>query len=75
MTSVIKLAPEDTVVITVSNDVDISEYKVVQQKFAELLHANVVVMPEYLAKDITVFHTEFGGCANMFLNGDWAHGY
>ena len=75
MSNVIKLAPEDTVVITVSNDVDINEYQAVQQKFAELLRANVVVMPEYLAKDITVFHTEFGGCANMFLNGEWIRGY
>ena len=52
MFNVIKIAPYDTVLITIGNDVDLDEYKAIADRFIEKLHTqNVVLMPEYAIKD------------------------
>ena len=72
MAAVIKIAPCDTVLITVGNDVDLDEYKAIADRFIEKLHtSNVILMPEYAVKDITVFKRELSGTSNMFLDGGY----
>lgn len=74
MSNVIKIAPSDTVLITIGNDVDLDEYKAITDRFIEKLHTpNVVLMPEYAVKDITVFKKELSGTSNMFLNGGYLY--
>jgi hypothetical protein len=74
MATVIKIAPYDTVLITVGNDVDLDEYKAIADRFIEKLHtSNVVLMPEYAVKDITVFKRELSGTSNMFLDGGYLY--
>lgn len=74
MSNVIKIAPYDTVLITIGNDVDLDEYKAIADKFIEKLHTtNVVLMPEYAVKDITVFKRELSGTSNMFLDGGYLY--
>ena len=74
MSNVIKIAPYDTVLITIGNDVDLDEYKAIADRFIEKLHtSNVVLMPEYAVKDITVFKRELSGTSNMFLNGGYLY--
>ena len=74
MATVIKIAPYDTVLISVGNDVDLDEYKAIADRFIEKLHtSNVVLMPEYAVKDITVFKRELSGTSNMFLDGGYLY--
>ena len=74
MAAVIKIAPYDTVLITVGNDVDLDEYKAIADRFIEKLHtSNVLLMPEYAVKDITVFKRELSGTSNMFLDGGYLY--
>lgn len=74
MANVIKIAPCDTVLITIGNDVDLDEYKAIADRFIEKLHTqNVVLMPEYAVKDITVFKRELSGTGNMFLDGGYLY--
>lgn len=74
MSNVIKIAPCDTVLITIGNDVDLDEYKAIADRFIEKLHtSNVVLMPEYAIKDITVFKRELSGTSNMFLDGGYLY--
>ena len=74
MSNVIKIAPYDTVLITIGNDVDLDEYKAIADRFIEKLHtSNVILMPEYAVKDITVFKRELSGTSNMFLDGGYLY--
>ena len=74
MASVIKVAPGDTILITIGNEVDLDEYKVISEKLINLLNTpNVVLMPEYAVKDITVFKRELTGTSNMFLDGGYIY--
>lgn len=74
MANVIKIAPGDTVLFTIGNDVDIDEYKVISDKLMSLLNTqNVVLMPEYAVKDVTVFKRELTGTSNMFLDGGYIY--
>lgn len=74
MANVIKVAPGDTVLFTIGNDVDIDEYKAISEKLISLLNThNVVLMPEYAIKDVTVFKCELTGTSNMFLDGGYIY--
>ena len=74
MANVIKLAPGDTVLITIGNDVDLDEYQAISNHLSEKLGtSNIVLMPEYAVKDITVFKQELSGTSNMFLNGGYIY--
>ena len=74
MSNVIRLAPGDTVLITIGNDVDLDEYQGISNHLSEKLGtSNIVLMPEYAVKDITVFKTELSGASNMFLDGGYIH--
>ena len=74
MANVIKVAPGDTILITIGDDVDIDEYKAISEKLISLLNTpNVVLMPEYAIKDVTVFKRELTGTSNMFLNGGYLY--
>lgn len=74
MANVIKVAPGDTVLFTIGNDVDIDEYKAISDKLISLLNTqNVVLMPEYAVKDVTVFKRELTGTSNMFLDGGYIY--
>ena len=74
MANVIKVAPGDTILFTIGDDVDIDEYKVISEKLISLLNTpNVVLMPEYAIKDVTVFKRELTGTSNMFLDGGYIY--
>lgn len=74
MANVIKVAPGDTVLFTIGNDVDIDEYKAISDKLISLLNTpNIVLMPEYAIKDVTVFKRELTGTSNMFLDGGYIY--
>ena len=74
MANVIKVAPGDTILFTIGNDVDIDEYKAISDKLMSLLNTqNVVLMPEYAVKDVTVFKRELTGTSNMFLDGGYIY--
>lgn len=74
MANVIKVAPGDTILFTIGNDVDIDEYKAISEKLISLLNTpNIVLMPEYAIKDVTVFKRELTGTSNMFLDGGYIY--
>ena len=74
MANVIKVAPGDTILFTIGDDVDIDEYKAISEKLISLLNTpNVVLMPEYAIKDVTVFKRELTGTSNMFLDGGYIY--
>ena len=74
MSNVIKIAPGDTVLITIGNEIDLDEYKVISDKLINLLNTpNVVLVPEYAVKDVTVFKRELTGTSNMFLDGGYIY--
>ena len=74
MSNVIKVAPGDTILFTIGDDVDIDEYKAISEKLISLLNTpNIVLMPEYAIKDVTVFKRELTGTSNMFLNGSYIY--
>ena len=74
MANVIKVAPGDTILFTIGNDVDVDEYKIINEKLSNLLNtSNIVLMPEYAIKDITVFKRELTGTSNMFLDGGYIY--
>lgn len=74
MSNVIKITPGDTILITIGNEVDLDEYKVISEKLINLLNTpNVVLMPEYAVKDVTVFKRELAGTSNMFLDGGYIY--
>ena len=74
MSNVIKVAPGDTILFTIGDDVDIDEYKAISEKLISLLNTpNIVLMPEYAIKDVTVFKRELTGTSNMFLNGGYIY--
>ena len=74
MSNVIKVAPGDTILFTIGDDVDIDEYKAISEKLIGLLNTpNIVLMPEYAIKDITVFKRELTGTSNMFLDGGYIY--
>lgn len=74
MSNVIKVAPGDTILITVGDEVDLDEYKAISEKLIGLLNtSNVVLMPEYAIKDVTVFKRELTGTSNMFLDGGYIY--
>lgn len=74
MANVIKVAPGDTILFTIGDDVDIDEYKAISEKLIGLLNTpNVVLMPEYAIKDVTVFKRELTGTSNMFLDGGYIY--
>ena len=74
MASVIKVAPGDTILITIGDEVDLDEYKVISEKLINLLNTpNVVLMPEYAVKDVTVFKRELTGTSNKFLDGGYIY--
>ena len=74
MANVIKVAPGDTILFTIGDDVDIDEYKAISDKLISLLNTpNVVLIPEYAIKDVTVFKRELTGTSNMFLNGGYLY--
>ena len=74
MASVTKVAPGDTILFTIGDDVDIDEYKAISEKLINLLNTpNIVLMPEYAIKDVTVFKRELTGTSNMFLDGGYIY--
>lgn len=74
MSNVIKITSGDTILITIGNDVDPNEYEVISEKLINLLNTpNVVLMPEYAIKDVTVFKRELTGTSNMFLDGGYIY--
>ena len=74
MSNVIKVAPGDTILFTIGDDVDIDEYKAISEKLISLLNTPIIVlMPEYAIKDVTVFKRELTGTSNMFLNGGYIY--
>ena len=74
MSNVIKVAPGDTILFTIGDDVDIDEYKAISEKLISLLNTpNIVLMPEYAIKDVTVFKRELTGTSNMFLDGSYIY--
>ena len=74
MASVIKVAPGDTILVTLGTEVDPEEYRVISEKLIDLLNTpNVVLMPEYAVKDVTVFKRELTGTGNMFLDGGYIY--
>ena len=74
MANVIKVARGETVLITIGNEVDLDEYKVISEKLIGWLDTpNVVLMPEYAVKDVTVFKRELTGTSNMFLDGGYIY--
>lgn len=74
MANVIKVAPGDTILFTIGDDVDIDEYKAISDKLISLLNTpNIVLMPEYAIKDVTVFKRELTGTSNMFLDGGYIY--
>ena len=74
MSNVIKVAPGDTILITIGNEVDADEYRVISEKLINLLNTpNVILMPEYAVKDVTVFKRELTGTSNMFLDGGYIY--
>lgn len=74
MSNVIKIAPGDTILFTIGNDVDINEYKAISEKLISLLNTNnIILMPEYAIKDVTVFKRELTGTSNMFLDGGYIY--
>ena len=74
MANVIKVAPGDTILFTIGDDVDIDEYKTISEKLISLLNtSNIVLMPEYAIKDVTVFKRELTGTSNMFLDGGYIY--
>lgn len=74
MANVIKVAPGDTILFTIGDDIDIDEYKVISEKLISLLNTpNIVLMPEYAIKDVTVFKRELTGTSNMFLDGGYIY--
>ena len=74
MSNVIIVAPGDTILFTIGDDVDIDEYKAISEKLISLLNTpNIVLMPEYAIKDVTVFKRELTGTSNMFLNGGYIY--
>lgn len=74
MANVIKVAPGDTILFTIGDDVDIDEYKTINEKLISLLNTpNIVLMPEYAIKDVTVFKRELTGTSNMFLDGGYIY--
>ena len=74
MANVIKVAPGDTILFTIGDDVDIDEYKAISEKLISLLNTpNIVLMPEYAIKDVTVFKRELTGTSNMFLEGGYIY--
>ena len=74
MSNVIKVAPSDTILFTIGDDVDIDEYKAISEKLISLLNTpNIVLMPEYAIKDVTVFKRELTGTSNMFLDGGYIY--
>ena len=69
MSNVIKVDPGDTILITIGDEVDADEYRVISEKLINLLNTpNVILMPEYAVKDVTVFKRELTGTSNMFLD-------
>lgn len=74
MSNIIKIAPGDTILFTIGNDVSIDEYKAISEKLINLLNtSNIILMPEYAIKDITVFKHELTGTSNMFLDGGYIY--
>ncbi len=74
MSNVVKVAPGDTILITVGNEVDLDEYRVISDKLINLLNTpNVILVPEYAVKDVTVFKRELTGTSNMFLDGGYIY--
>lgn len=74
MFNVIKVAPSDTILFTIGDDVDINEYRTISEKLVSLLNTpNIVLMPEYAIKDVTVFKRELTGTSNMFLDGGYIY--
>ena len=74
MASVIKVAPGDTILITIGNDIDLDEYQAISNHLSEKLGtSNIILMPEYAVKDITVFKKELSGTSNMFLDGGYIY--
>jgi len=74
MANVIKVAPGDTILITIGDEVDLDGYKVISEKLINFLNTpNVVLMPEYAIKDVTVFKRELTGTSNMFLDGGYIY--
>ena len=74
MANVIKVAPGDTILITIGDEVDLDEYKVISEKLISLLNTPIVVlMPEYAIKDVTIFKRELTGTSNMFLDGGYIY--
>ena len=74
MANVIKVASGDTILFTIGDEVDLDEYKVISEKLINLLNTpNVVLMPEYAIKDVTVFKRELTGTSNMFLDGGYIY--
>ena len=74
MSNVIKVAPGHTILITIGNEVDADEYRVISEKLINLLNTpNVILMPEYAVKDVTVFKRELTGTSNMFLDGGYIY--
>lgn len=74
MANVIKVAPGDTILITIGDEVDLDEYKAISEKLINFLNTpNVVLMPEYAIKDVTVFKRELTRTSNMFLDGGYIY--
>ena len=74
MTNVIKIAPGDMILVSIGNDVDLDEYQAISHRLSEKLGtSNIVLMPEYAVKDITVFKKELSGTSNMFLDGGYIY--
>ena len=74
MVSTIKVAPDDTILITIGDEIDLDEYELISKKLINLLNTpNVVLMPEYAVKDVTVFKHELVKTSNMFLDGGYIY--
>lgn len=77
MTSdIVKVSPGDTVLLTIGSNICVDDFRGIHEKFAELLgSANIIVLPEGVLTDITVFKRAGMDSSNMFLNGDFYNPY
>ena len=65
---VIKFNPDDTLLFSIGEDIDIDVYKDIIENLKNLLHTeNIMIYPENMIKNISVLRKE--GCyyPNMFL--------
>ena len=68
MYDLIKFNPDDTLLFSIGEDINIDTYKDIIENLKHLLHTeNIIIYPENMIKNISVLRKE--GCCypNMFL--------